>query len=61
MDFDLGAPLELVPEVNHFLQGSAESLEEEVKEVPSPEPQAEELDDLEILEAGHAKLVAGTD
>ena len=44
VDFDLGAPLELGPEVNHFLQGSAESSKEEDKEVPCPKPPVEELE-----------------
>ena len=44
MGFDLGSPLELEPEVDHFLQGSAKSSEEEDKEAPSPESPVEELE-----------------
>ena len=37
VDVDLGAPPELGLEVDHFLQGSAKSLEEEDRKAPSPE------------------------
>ena len=42
LDFDLEAPLELGPEVNHFLQETAGSSEEEGKKRSSPEPPVEE-------------------
>ena len=60
MDLDLEAPLELGPEVNCFLQGLAESLEEEDRRMSSPEPPVEELGNLESLDAQHAWLVSGT-
>ena len=44
VDFDLGVPPQLGPEVIHFLQGSAKSLEEEDKKAPSLEPLVEELE-----------------
>ena len=50
MDFNLEAPLELGLEVNHFLQGPAESLEED-RRSPSPEPPVEELESWVIWRA----------
>ena len=44
LDFDLEAPLELGPEVDHFLQESAGSLEEEDKKRSSPEPPVEDYE-----------------
>ena len=44
VDFDLEALLELGPEVDCFLQGPAESSEEEDRRMPSPEPLVEELE-----------------
>ena len=44
LDFDLEAPPELGLEVNCFLQGLAESLEEEDRRTSSPEPPVEELE-----------------
>ena len=43
-DFNLEALLELGLEVDHFLQGLAESLREEDRRMPSPEPLVEELE-----------------
>ena len=45
-DLNLEEPPELGPEVTCFLQGSAESLEEENMKVPSSEPPIEELQNL---------------
>ena len=42
-DLNLEEPPELGPEVTCFLQGSAESLEEEKVKVPSPEPPIDKL------------------
>ena len=42
-NLNLGEPLELVPEVTYFLQGSAKSLREENVMTPSPKPPIEEL------------------
>ena len=42
-DPNLEELLELGPEVTCFLRGSAESLEEENKRAPSPEPPVEKL------------------
>ena len=44
VDFKLGAPLEPGMGVDWFLQGLAESSEEEDRKVPSPEPPVEELE-----------------
>ena len=44
LDFDLEAPLELGPEVDHFLQESAGSLEEEDRNRSSPEHLVEEYE-----------------
>ena len=43
-EFDLETLPELGLEVNHFLQGPAESSEEEDRGMPSPEPPVEELE-----------------
>ena len=42
LDFDLEAPPELGPEVNHFLQELAGSSEEEDRKRSSPEPLVED-------------------
>ena len=44
VDFDLEAPPELGPEVDHFLQGPAKSLEDENRRTSFPEPLVEELE-----------------
>ena len=44
LDFDLEAPPELGPEVNHFLQELAGSLEEEDRNRSSPEPPMEDYE-----------------
>ena len=44
MDFNLEAPPELGPEVNHFLQGLVKSSEEEDRRTSSPEAPVEELE-----------------
>ena len=51
MDFDLEDPPELGLEVNCFLQGPAESLEEEDRRTSSPEPPVEELESWVIWRA----------
>ena len=43
LDFDLEAPSELGPEVDHFLQEPAGSLEEEDRKRSSPEPPVEDF------------------
>ena len=43
-DFNLEDPLELRPEVTCFLQGPAESSEEENMDASSPKPSIEELE-----------------
>ena len=44
LDFNLEALPELGPEVDHFLQGPAESLGEEDRRTSSPEPPVEDLE-----------------
>ena len=51
MDFNLEALLELAPEVDCFLQGPAESLEEEDRRTSSPKPLVEELESWVIWRA----------
>ena len=43
LDFDLEVPLELGPEVDHFLQGLADTLGEEDRKRSSPEPPVEDF------------------
>ena len=43
LDFDLETLLEIGPEVNHFLQELASSLEEEDRKRSSPEPPVEDF------------------
>ena len=60
LDVDLEDPLESGPEVDHFLQESAGSLEEENRGRSSPEPPVEEYEsDLESPSTGYVQLVEG--
>ena len=54
VDFNLEALPKLGPEVDHFLQGLAESLEEEDRRTSSPEPPVEEFESCHDLESPDA-------